>query len=131
VSGVKFWTLNELDGETPVDPGALCRRVEDENDAGEATVRYEIYMGAGRWEDRSPQLVWLTMNPTHGDATRIDAAHARDLMDRWPTPHTRPAFRPGYVRRRSAKPPPSRPRFLPFRPNRTLTVRGSRPRDMT
>jgi hypothetical protein len=35
VSGVKFWTLNELDGETPVDPGALCRRVEDENDAGE------------------------------------------------------------------------------------------------
>jgi hypothetical protein len=87
-----YWALVDLPGETPDDPGGLVRRVKWVTDDGKAAVRYEILVG-DRWEDRTPSLVWVTMNPTHGNAIRIDAAAARRVEAVWPTLHARRALR--------------------------------------
>jgi hypothetical protein len=103
MSNARYWTLTELEGETPDDPGGLVRRVED--DGG---VRFEVLIGE-RWEDRTPHFVWLTFEPTHGDAPRVDADHARRLEATWPTPHAprvsrgnREGLMRGHVRKRGS-----------------------------
>jgi hypothetical protein len=75
-------------GETIDNPGALVRRVVD--DTG---LRFEILLGDGTWEDRTPSLIWITMHPTHDDATRITSSDAAALIRRWPPSKLRPGFK--------------------------------------
>lgn len=104
------WAVfEEAVGETRSDPGAIVRRVVSDVDDDKATVRYEVLTTHG-WEDRTPQFVWLTMEPTHGNADQLTEDEATSAIARWPGPHARHGFR----RSRSPDEPQGTP--IPPRP---------------